>query len=157
MIVVLLAALVVGATVLLLRHALTVVAVRGPSMEPTLEHGALVLVRRRGSVPGAGDIVVLHPVPSEAGFGSGLIIKRVAATAGAPVPQDVAAAAGMVPGAPVPPGRFVVLGDNAAASADSRTWGLAHDELVYGRVIARLSGTRDVELRRRPPDPSAAV
>jgi signal peptidase I len=52
------------------------------------------------------------------------------------VPEVVRAA---VPDKEVPPGRFLMIGDNVAASADSRELGYAHAEYLLGVVVGRLS------------------
>jgi len=51
------------------------------------------------------------------------IVKRVAAGPGDPVPATLSDVEGVTVGAPVPADRFVLLGDNADYSVDSRTHG----------------------------------
>lgn len=66
---------------------------------------------------------------------SGLVIKRVAALAGDPVPAAVRDA---VDGAAVvPAGALVVLSDNLGGT-DSRRWGFASADAVIGKVVTKL-------------------
>ena len=101
------------------------VEVRGPSMQPTLAEGDRLLcgpaVRLR-----TGDIVVVE----EPGGGGLLAVKRVAA---------------------LDDGAVVVLGDNRAASRDSRAYGPLPRAAVRGRPwwryfppgrAGRLAGAR---------------
>ncbi len=112
------------------------------SMAPTVEPGQWVVAGKLGAVR-RGDIVEFrYPVGS-----TGRAIKRVAAVAG----DTVSYSAGSISvngrtkrlaGAPVeihprtvtvPPGTVFLLGDNAAASLDSRSFGpVAQRELVRG-------------------------
>lgn len=146
-----------GAVVLLvaarwLRRRFVVADVHGPSMAPTLVAGDRVLVRtvHPGRIR-AGDIVVLERAtldsawllpPASGGWSRReWLIKRVAATAGDPVPAAVvpAVAAALGPaGAVVPPGQLVVLGDNAAQSVDSRHYGWLPADRVLGVLHRRL-------------------
>lgn len=143
----------------LARRSLLLVTVDGPSMLPTLEPGEPILVvRRAGRRVRRGQIVVFRrpavdaerPVAAPPGPASAtsaaavttLCVKRVAATAGDPVPPGLRSAVGG--DSVVPPGRILVLGDNPGFSRDSRAWGYisAHD--VLG--VRALSGaeTRQV-------------
>lgn len=130
---------------------LLVVQVRGPSMEPVLPAGQRVLCRRnrRGFTPTAGRLVVAvaprllgdrwcWPTSRRRPTRTKLMIKRVAAGAGVPVPATVSGAAGLPAGAPVPPGFVVLLGDNAACSTDSREFGLVPVGHVVGPVVGRF-------------------
>lgn len=36
----------------------------------------------------------------------------------------------------IPPGRYLMLGDNRDKSADSRIWGLAHEDNIVGKAVA---------------------
>ena len=83
-------------------------------MEPALTPGDRVLVLRLRPRP--GDVIALRD-PRDAGR---TILKRVAAVDG----DDV-----------------VVLGDNAAASTDSRTFGPVPRSSVLGRVVYRYAPT----------------
>lgn len=120
-----------------LRRSVAVIEVSGLSMAPTLKPGDRVLLRR--ARPGrarvrAGDLVVLALLAEEH-----LVIKRVAAAPGDPIPPALAGAvpAGL-PGALVPVGSLLVLGDNPAASTDSRQWGYLPVHRVRGVVRRRL-------------------
>ncbi|TXS57737.1 hypothetical protein EAO77_05580 [Streptomyces sp. t39] len=111
-------------------------------MEPAVEDGDRVLVRRRRlRRVKVGDIVVLEP-PSHGPYRSaasagpdGRIwnVKRMAALPGDPLPPGVAGEG------PVGPGTFAVLGDNLADSIDSRHRGLFPAERLMGVVVRRLS------------------
>jgi signal peptidase I len=114
------------------RRLLLVVTVEGTSMQPTLQPGDRVLVRRRRGQPARGSVVVL---PKPAGTEEHWVIKRVAALPGDPVPAPVRPAVGGA--ATVPPGRLVVLGDNRH-STDSRRWGFVPVDQVVGSVVRRV-------------------
>jgi signal peptidase I len=133
--------------------------VDGPSMRPTLEPGALVLVLRcayglrspsgygyllRWSSPRRGEIV------AAASPRDGLpVVKRVAAAG--PLSLSVAAGRLVGPGldaalsarqaermgdeVELPAGRLFLLGDNPPESLDSRDYGPVPIEAVSGRVL----------------------
>jgi signal peptidase I len=89
-------------------------------MEPTLHPGDYLLVSgaRR---PRRGDVVVLaHPARDLE------VVKRVAA-----VPGD------LVEGMPLPPDRYLVVGDNEARSTDGRAFGPVPGEAIRGVVRFR--------------------
>lgn len=115
-----------------------VVTVRGLSMEPTFRHGDRVLARRRVPVTTGQVVVVESP-----GDGN-LVIKRVAAVPGDPVPRGRCPAIADVPERVVPPGRLVLLGDNAAVSDDSRRLGYFALDRVLGVVLRKLPGRADL-------------
>ncbi|WP_233586192.1 S26 family signal peptidase [Micromonospora sp. BL1] len=153
-----------------LRERYVLVTVQGESMLPTYRPGDRVLVRRvPPSALRTGQIVVAgwpgeRRVPMRRSRGGrpvldeGWLIKRIAALPGDPVPPDLpgpggspvgppaGAAAGRVPGegvapATVPPGLLVLIGDNRAASHDSRQVGyFAHSD-VLGVVKRRVAST----------------
>lgn len=133
-----LAALSVAAAVLA-RAALSVVVVAGPSMAPALRPGQRVLVLRRGWARlRPGRIVVVSPAALDLPADPAgrrpqrLLVKRLTALPGDPVPDPVRAAVG----APVVPGgRVVLLGDNPAYSTDSRLWGAVPAASIVGVVL----------------------
>jgi nickel-type superoxide dismutase maturation protease len=93
--------------------------VRGPSMEPALRDGDRLLVLRgaqRLRAPRPGEIVLARPRALDGRE----IVKRVAA---------VERANGGL--------RLTLLGDNPAASTDSRTFGLVSRAEITGRVLLR--------------------
>jgi len=119
----------------LLRTRLLAVTVTGPSMEPALHDGDRVLVRRGPRRVARGDVVVLEPPSGARDEGltrEGLIIKRIAAGPGDPVP------ALMAERLDVPSGHYLVLGDNQPVSLDSRRFGYVPRTLLTGRVIRPL-------------------
>ncbi|TDD23660.1 S26 family signal peptidase [Nonomuraea diastatica] len=129
-----------------LRRHLLVVTVSGGSMRPAYQDGErLLALRRPGARVRAGRVVVAESPDREtltwqerdAAGSPALLIKRVAATAGEPVPPEVAGGH-----ARVPAGRVVLLGDNAAASFDSRQAGCFPADRVVAVVIGRLGGHR---------------
>ena len=87
----------------------------GDSMIPTLDHRDFVLADMgyyRKHKPEIGDVVVLkHP------YNGLIIVKRV----------HLVAADG-----------FMVTGDNASASSDSRSFGMLSHEAILGRVTSRI-------------------
>jgi signal peptidase I len=145
---------------IVLRRQLVVVSVEGRSMLPTFQPGDRLLVRRGavGRRLRAGTVAVLRepfpfpfPRPGAAysavpgsGFraatarppGKKLMIKRVAALPGEPVPESVREAVGEV--SVVPRDMVVLLADNPAGT-DSRYWGLVPLSYVVGSVVSRLS------------------
>jgi signal peptidase I len=122
-----------------LRRSWTVITVVGSSMEPTYHDGDRVAVRKTARIA-AGDVVVVQRPSGEPGWpdaeireGGRWLIKRVAAVAGEPVPDVIS-----IPDTVVPEGRLVLLGDNAAASFDSRMVGYFPIGLVLGGVVRRM-------------------
>jgi signal peptidase I len=130
--------------------------VDGPSMAPTLRDGDVVLVVHAGLVArldalDRGDLVAL----ADPG-GGGRIVKRVVGLPGDTVEiqdavlsvdgrevvepyVDRARIDGVFYGpVTVPPGELLVLGDNRAASVDSRDFGPVPVGSVTGRVVLRL-------------------
>lgn len=140
---------VAAGAVLLLRRRFAVVTVVGPSMRPAFTAGDRVLVHRaRLAKLHRGQVVVVEH-PSLAGrrrprtsrrvSDAGWMIKRVAALPGDPalsdhLPADVAKGS-----ARVPPGKLVVLGDNAAVSHDSRQLGYFASDQILGIVVRPMS------------------
>lgn len=124
-----------------LRRLIVVVTVDGDSMLPTFATGDRLLVRRtrldrlrRGSV-----VAVMLPPPAPPGGSPAeprteLMIKRVGALPGDPVPPGVP-----VTDASVPPRHLVVIGDNPHGSHDSRAVGYVPAEALLGVVIRRMA------------------
>lgn len=119
-----------------LRSRFVIVTVRGDSMRPTLRAGDRLLVRRVGlAVAPPGALVVLTVDGSPAlRTGSGeLMVKRLAAVPGDRVPADIP-----VSDVRVPADRMVVLGDNPAASADSRSVGYYPATALVGVAVRHI-------------------
>ncbi|GAA0320752.1 S26 family signal peptidase [Actinoallomurus spadix] len=136
--------LAVVAAVLAIRLGLLVTTVDGTSMEPALRPGDRVLVRRTRRVrPGVLVVFEYPDLPSgkvpPPGRDRQYLIKRVVAVPGDRLPAawadpDVQGIAGAV----VPPGSLVVLGDNRAASWDSRHYGFLPRARVVGVAVRRF-------------------
>lgn len=135
--------------VLLVRRRLVVVEVAGPSMKPTLASGDRVLVRRVGMSELKPGLIVVVERPRLTGGWAGSppgwpprrrewLIKRVAALPGDRRPADVPSPGSDPDDGMVPPGMFVVLGDNAAWSHDSRVIGCVPAERLLGVMIRPL-------------------
>lgn len=162
-------ALVTLAAALAARRIFALVTVTGDSMWPALAQGDRVLVRRarlgqlrRGQVvvlesPGTAGYAAAPPgVPGAARVaGREWIIKRVAAVPGDRSPADSLPATAD-PRETVPPGTFVVLGDNAAWSYDSRQIGYIPGERLLGIVVRQVGAGGDQPPARRPPTPAAS-
>lgn len=125
--------------------------VQGRSMAPTLTDGELVLTRplRPAHAVGRGDLVVLDS-PDEPGQ---QVVKRVVGLPGESVtfesgrvridgralPEPYASASVFRGEYAVPPGHFLVLGDNRDASSDSRSWSRPYTPraAIRGRLVRR--------------------
>ena len=155
-----------GLWLLWIRRRYLVATVAGRSMEPTLRAGDRLVVRRTRRIR-AGQIVVVRapdrpleyrppgtPLTDEekaallappgmaepvAPPGERLLIKRAVAVPGDPVPRDGFPALRTVPDTVVPRGSLVVLGDNPAASWDSREYGFVHPADLVGVVVRPLA------------------
>lgn len=103
------------------------VAVVGDSMRPTLEPGDRVLAVR-GPRPRRGDLVVVR----DPRFPERLVVKRVSA---------------------VGPAGVEVLGDNAPASTDSRSFGPVRN--VWGTAVYRYAPAARAGRLRRPDPPGS--
>lgn len=135
------------------------IVVDGSSMEPTLWHGEMLLVRSCGYTPENGDIVIL----AKEGFhGGDAIVKRIIATGGQTVEIDYARSKVYVDGVAlnepyikefmvqfpyqtiscvtVPEGCIFVMGDNRNNSDDSRNpdLGVVDARLVLGEAVLVL-------------------
>ncbi|MEU9337336.1 S26 family signal peptidase [Streptomyces sp. NPDC048290] len=132
-----------GLALALTRRRYVVVTVDGVSMLPTLAAGDRVLVRRSALARvRAGDLVVSRPPTGgrwDAMTLPAWLIKRAVAVPGDPVPGHVVLDVPERPGAPVPPGRVVLLGDNPAESLDSRHCGYFGEHQIVGVVVRRLA------------------
>jgi len=127
-----------GAVVRWVQLGFLVVTVAGTSMAPTFSPGDRVLVRRRRlSRVRAGEVVVLRSPSDQVALP--LMVKRVAAVPGDPVPVELADAPCGPLDTPVPVDRLLVLGDNPRVSFDSRECGYIRAEHVVGLVTRRLS------------------
>ena len=130
------------------RRWLTIATVRGGSMMPTLSNGQRVLAQRCRRYR-VDDIIVFHTPHRIAAVGDPAYrVKRIAATAGHPLPPALRGAG--LP-ATVPPGHLAVLGD-AANSEDSRHLGLVPRSAIVGRV--RRDGCRAGAVLDRRADQS---
>ncbi|MEO3747703.1 S26 family signal peptidase [Plantactinospora sp. B5E13] len=144
-----------GGLLVRVRRCWVLVTVDGRSMVPTLEPGDRVLVRRvLPSAVRTGQVVVVEePLggswdtpPLAEGVAPGperrWIVKRAVAGPGDPVP-----ATPMPPGGSalsrVPPGRFVLLGDNRPDSCDSRDFGFVPGDRILGSVRRVLRPARN--------------
>ena len=156
----------VVAAVVLFNCVARLTRVDGGSMDNTLRHGEIMLIRSLGYTPKQGDIVVLNktsvllPDWTE----PRAIVKRVIATGGQTVDVDYSAGVVYVdgqpldepylpeemrrPGAPsmqethweVPEGSIFVMGDNRNYSTDSRDslLGTIDTDYILGKVVLAL-------------------
>jgi len=132
-----LAVFAVGGAAVVLRRRLVVVRIEGKSMEPTLNDGDRVLVRRvHIDDVQPGTVVVLEP--PEPVNGVRWLVKRAVALPGDPVPRDTAPALRDVAEQRVPDGCIVVLGDNQDRSHDSRKAGYFPAATLLGTVVRTL-------------------
>jgi signal peptidase I len=96
------------------------VEVSGGSMRPTLSPGDWLVATRAGRVRRGSVVVLRHP-------GADLdLVKRVAAVSGDPVGDRS-----------LGPGRYLVVGDDPAASTDGRTFGPVDRSAIQGVVRFR--------------------
>jgi signal peptidase I len=134
----------------MLRRRIAVVAIVGPSMQPTLTAGDRVLVRRaKISDLRPGQIVVFEK-PGEDGtwptepprwpaVRREWMIKRVAALPGDRLPATILSTTTRLAEPSVPAGKLVVLGDNSARSHDSREIGYIPAERLLGVMLRPLT------------------
>ena len=161
-------ALVVALAALILIFTLVgrVISVVGPSMQPTLHEGDLMLLQTIGYKPENGDVVVLR----KESFMSEPIVKRIIATGGQHVQVDIPNNAVYVDGVQldetyinepmeqvaylsqggvldvvVPEGSIYVMGDNRNHSNDSRDLrlGTVDEQFILGRAVCILFPFRD--------------
>lgn len=95
--------------------------VEGDSMEPAYSAGERIVVNRAAYLrrgPAIGDVVIVRD-PEQRGR---MLLKRIAA--------DPA-------GGTTPRGRYFVLGDNEAASRDSRAFGPVKRRAIVGKAWFR--------------------
>ncbi|GAA3201855.1 S26 family signal peptidase [Nonomuraea helvata] len=148
---------------------LLVITVIGNSMKPTYGPGTRLLTRRVADVSKVrrGDVVVLRgaaeerPVHIEVPSADGgmatlhvgpvtdLVIKRVHALPGDPVPRGRVPALAHVDEETVPAGRIVVLGDNPEESVDSREYGYLSENALVA-VVVRVLGENQGPARSSP-------
>lgn len=123
------------------RRLLLVVTVEGTSMTPTYPPGQRLLVLRTPVARVRRGAAVVFRLAADGQGGAArppLIVKRLAAGAGDPVPPAVREAVGTRDGGRVPRGSVVLLGDDPATSTDSRAWGYVARHRISGVVVARL-------------------
>ena len=137
--------------------------VDGHSMDPTLEHGELMLVWSLGYTPKQGDIVIINKTTANF-LHEQAVVKRVIAVGGQTVDIDYGKGRVYVdgervkekyileemylPGNPymqethfeVPEGTVFVLGDNRNGSTDSRDsrLGTIDEGYILGRAVAAI-------------------
>lgn len=137
--------------------------VDGQSMDPTLEHGELMLVWSLGYSPKQGDIVILNKTTADF-LEEQAIVKRVIALGGQSVDIDYGKGVVYVDGEAleedyileemylpgsghmkqthfeVPENEIFVLGDNRNGSTDSRDdrLGTIHEDYVLGKAVAAI-------------------
>lgn len=123
-----------GAWLVWVRRRWMIVVVEGPSMSPTLVAGDRIRASRvPPSTVQKGDIVVARSPGDQR-----LIVKRIAAAPGDPSP--LCAGFGLIPhGSTVPAGQYLLLGDNAADSNDSRIFGYVPAANIVGVLAASAS------------------
>lgn len=134
------AALLLG-SIIVLTNAFQVVVVDGDSMMPALHNGQIVVAVRASAGLRRGDIVLIRRNRE-------ILIKRIVylpAQLLHPLDRPLfrhAAEYFEVGNTPdtlrVPPGRFVVMGDNRSNSDDSRRFGPVARRDIVGRVLGAL-------------------
>jgi signal peptidase I len=137
-----LAALLVGSGVIAwARRTWLLITVDGPSMLPNLRPGDRLLIRRvpAGRVS-VGDVVLAERPPGDSWLNTDApagrwVLKRVAALPGDPVPPGSLSVPASADGR-VPPGQFILLGDNYADSVDSRLLGPCPGRRILGVTVS---------------------
>ena len=151
-------ALVMALVILILAFTLVgrIIGVDGHSMEPTLQHGDMLILQSIGYEPRQGDVVVLT---KPFGNVTSPIVKRIIAVGGQTVEIDYDAGTVSVDGVvldepyineimmepgyenitsvTVPEGSIFVMGDNRNHSSDSRDMdlGVVDNRYVLGRAL----------------------
>lgn len=140
---------VAGMVGIALRWLFAVITVDGLSMQPTLNHGDRLLVRRTSAARiRSGQIVLVQRPDPRTGWstsgsrpnrvdGAAWYVKRAVAVTGDPVPPELAARSTAQLGTQVPAGKLLVIGDNPL-SDDSKKWGYCPDRLVFGVVLRTM-------------------
>ena len=132
-------ALVLGGGALLAwaRRRWMIVVVEGPSMSPTLVAGDRIRASRvpPGTVQ-KGDIVVARAPGDQR-----LVVKRIAAAPGDPSP--------FAHGSTVPAGQYLLLGDNAADSNDSRIFGYVPAANIVGVLVEASASLSQMRRHRQ--------
>ncbi|GAA2394982.1 S26 family signal peptidase [Catellatospora methionotrophica] len=135
---------------ILANRFLVAAAVTGRSMLPAYREGDLVLVVRRFGTAHLriGQVVVVRrprvntAPPARDTVGDAdprrLMLKRVLALPGDPVPRASVPALADRPETVVPPGMMVLVGDNATASYDSRQIGYFPASWLIGVAVRKL-------------------
>ncbi|GGQ75144.1 S26 family signal peptidase [Couchioplanes azureus] len=130
------------------RRRLLLVTVDGDSMTPALHDGDRVLVRRAGiGQVRRGEVVIVERPGDDGRWTSPgparrrLMVKRIGAVPGDPVPAHLGPALAALRG-PVPEGCLVVLGDRAEGSFDSRFIGYVPADRLVGVVRWSLRAAR---------------
>lgn len=128
------------------------------SMVPTLEVGDRVVVSKRNTEPGRGDIIVFERPPNDSASGPDapdVLIKRVIGMPGDTVSAvdgklyvndkplreaylSEGTSTDIADPIEVPKDHFLVLGDNRQVSQDGRVFGPIHRKLIVGRAILRI-------------------
>ncbi|GAB6090277.1 signal peptidase I [Spirochaeta dissipatitropha] len=138
----------VAILLLFLLFAITIFEIQGKSMEPAIRNGERVWILLFGySKPKTGDIILFERPDQPA-----LAVKRVAAVERDPITRNensrLVAGSDIITLVPqpvgviqlysrVPPGYYMVLGDNPDASLDSRHFGFVPHSSVRGKVIGK--------------------
>ncbi|NUS15090.1 MAG: S26 family signal peptidase [Streptomyces sp.] len=129
-----------AALALAARRGLAVVEVVGESMVPTMLPGDRLLAVRLPRLARRGRCVILReevPTPER----EMMVVKRLMAMGGDPVPPGVRRFPGDGGGNRVPPGKVVVFGDGTH-STDSRQYGFVAESKIAAVVVTKLSGAR---------------
>jgi signal peptidase I len=140
---------------LVIRFAVQNFNVEGPSMEPTLHNGELILVDKWSYLfrpPERGDVIVFvaPPIPSEDYvkriigipgdritinntnvYVDGVLLKETYVT---PIDQGNPYNYKTISNMLIPPNMYFVLGDDRIHSSDSRDWGLVPRSNIIGRA-----------------------